>query len=72
MELSFTKPAHQQKGYGAILLEYIERYAKNNELGYIMLYTKKDKPACCFYTKNGCILAKGVEKINILKKVVEL
>ena len=62
MEFFFTKPSHQQKGYGSILLEYIERYAKENELGYIMLYTKKDKPAYCFYTKNGYTFVKCLVK----------
>ena len=57
VELFFTKPAYQQSGYGTMLLEHMEEYAKENELRSIMLFTQKDKPAYHFYAKNDfCII----------------
>ena len=53
MELFFTKPEYQEKGHGTTLFEHVEKYAKDNGLKSIMLYTKKDKPAFYFYEKNG-------------------
>jgi len=56
IELFFTKPAYQQKGYGNALLNHIENYAKDNGLGSIMLFTKKDKPSYRFYDRNGFVV----------------
>jgi len=53
MELFFTKPDCRQKGYGTELLEHIEKYAQDNRLRSVMLFTQKDKPAYDFYVKNG-------------------
>jgi GNAT superfamily N-acetyltransferase len=39
LELFFTKPSYQQKGYGIMLLEHIEKYAQDNGLRSIMLLT---------------------------------
>ena len=67
VELFFTKPAYQQRGYGTILLEHIEKYAKDNRLKSIMLYTRKDKPAYHFYEKNDFVVIENLP--NIFKKI---
>ena len=67
MELFFTKPAYQQKGYGAVLLAHLEKYAQDNELGSIMLYTKKDKPSYQFYNKNGFVVIDNLP--NMFKRI---
>lgn len=55
VELFFTNSNYQQKGYGTMLLEHIEKYAQDNGLRGIMLFTKKDKPAYSFYAKSGFV-----------------
>ena len=63
VELFFTKPNYRKKGYGTMLLEHIEKYAKDNELRSIMLFTQKDKPAYRFYTKNDFFVIDNLPNI---------
>ena len=67
IELFFTKPACQQKGYGDMLLKHIERYAQENGIGYIMLFTKKDKPSYRFYDKNDFVVIDNLP--NMYKRI---
>jgi len=67
MELFFTKPAYQQKGYGTELLKHLEGYAKNNDLRSIMLDTQKDKPSYHFYEKNGFVTLENLP--TMFKKI---
>ena len=49
----FVSPAHQRKGYGAMLLDAIEKYSKENGCMNISLITAIDNPSFDFYKKCG-------------------
>ncbi|MCL2575773.1 MAG: GNAT family N-acetyltransferase [Defluviitaleaceae bacterium] len=63
LELFFIKPDYQRKGYGGVLLEHIEDYAKENGIRGIMLYTQKNKPCFDFYAKNGYVVMDNVPNV---------
>lgn len=46
----FISPDSQRKGYGKLLLDHAEDYAKKQELEVITLMTNKYMPAMKFYT----------------------
>lgn len=48
----FIAPQKQGMGYGKLLLEHVEQYAKENSIGTITLMTNKFMPAVQFYNKN--------------------
>ena len=48
----FISPAHQGKGYGKLLLQRAEAYAKELSMGRLILMTNKFMPALQFYNKN--------------------
>ena len=53
-----VSPKHQSSGYGAILLEYVENYAKENNSNYLrMTMLSKNSALKRYYTKRGFVFA---------------
>jgi aminoglycoside 6'-N-acetyltransferase I len=49
----FVSPDLQRKGYGAELINAIEKYVKDHNLAGLTLCTSRNTPAPYFYKKNG-------------------
>jgi ribosomal protein S18 acetylase RimI-like enzyme len=60
LELLFygTHTSYQQQGYGASLLQYLYRYAKENGYGGVIGVTNTSRPAFRFYKKTGWVVDK--------------
>ena len=52
IEEMFVKPELQRKGYGSMLLQAVEEYAREKGLAGLTLSTNKYAPAPLFYKKN--------------------
>lgn len=63
----FISPTKQRMGYGKLLIEHAEEFARENELEVITLMTNKYMPAYNFYDNNDFIHA---EHFAILFKPV--
>lgn len=55
VEEIFVQPNLQRKGYGAMLLEKVEKYIKEKGLAGMTLCTNRYAPAPKFYKKNGFV-----------------
>ncbi len=53
IEELFIRRSAQRKGWGTALLDFLEQYARKNNLAGITLLTDKNMPALKFYKKNG-------------------
>jgi GNAT superfamily N-acetyltransferase len=53
VDLMGVSPGYQRKGYGAELINAAEKYAKENSIACIGLWTSKNAPAFQFYEKLG-------------------
>ena len=53
IEEIWVSPDHQRKGYGVMLMEEIEKYAKENGIPSVTLLTGKGKPSFSFYERCG-------------------
>ena len=51
IEEMWISPNYQHKGHGKILIDEVEKYAKENGFTSVVLITGKDKPAFNFYKK---------------------
>lgn len=49
----FISPDHQRKGHGMLLMDEVEKYAKENSFISVTLLTGVKKPAFNFYEKRG-------------------
>lgn len=63
----FISPASQKKGFGKLLLNHAEEYARNNDLGVITLLTNKYMPVMKFYDSNNFIHAQPF--VMLFKKI---
>jgi len=57
----------QKKGIGKLLMNFVERYACNNNIKRIYFGTNKKSPSIKFYKKLGYKIVKG--KISMSKKI---
>lgn len=66
LELLFygTHTSYQQQGYGASLLQYLYRYAKENGYGGVIGVTNTSRPAFRFYKKTGWVVDKEFQVEN--------
>jgi len=53
IDIMCVSPDYQRKGYGTILVNTVEQYAKENSLGGVGLSTSLNTPAFSFYEKLG-------------------
>jgi len=53
----FISSERQKKGYGKILMEHCNQYARANQIGLLILMTNKYMPAYKFYDRLGYITA---------------
>lgn len=58
----------RQKGYGSILINKLEEYAKNNDLKTIVLATNINSKAPLFYNKHGF---KNIDDLRFMYKNIE-
>lgn len=55
IEELFVRPDCQQKGFGSLLLRFVQSYASEKGLAGITLSTNRYAPAPLFYKKNGFV-----------------
>jgi len=66
IDLMGVSPDYQRKGYGAALMNAVEKYATENSIIGIDLFTSKSAPAFKFYEKlgfrdGGVNMSKGIK-----------
>jgi len=53
VEEMWVSPYCQRKGYGMMLMDEVEKYARENAIASVTLFTGRDKPSFNFYEKCG-------------------